>query len=192
MTTAPSSAGTLFLVANLAGATADGVSGAEFRIFVTSGGGYFFSPYEPPPLQASDNGLPPTIVGTPLDLDASPSNPSGLNIAFVGCHTPTSGRLAFGSMPYFNAGGAPADLILTRHTPPSNLDLGDCPLFTLCDAPAYTAVCMTIQTPTLPTGEEPVAFRATLNKTCPQPAPNACGFVAVTPTLWSTMKEMYR
>ncbi len=175
--------GTLYLIADCAGTTAGGITGAEFRITVENPAGYFFQSYAPPP------GQTPTTVGSPLDTDPAPDNPAGMNIAFAECQVPVSGRVQMGSIGFFNSGGAGTDLIVTRHTPPSNLTLADCPLFTLCDAPIFTAVCMTVQTPTLPAPEEPLAFKATLNKTC---AGTTCGFVGVEKTSWDAVKGLYR
>ncbi len=135
-TTIPAFTGTtLYVVAKVAGNTASGIVGAEFRVEVTQPAGWFFS-YNPP------SGSTP--LGTMVDLfPANDLDGSGLNIAFAACQTPsTEGAVGLGTLSVFNAGGSPTSLLVKRHSRPSNANF-PCPLFTVCDGPQFSSVCMT-------------------------------------------------
>ena len=187
VTVAPFTSGNLFLIATTARATSHGVTGGEFRLEISAPTGYGFS-------YTSPTGS--TALGNPMD--DTPSNPSdskGMNLAFSTCR-PAAGtgmagdRINLGSIMVFNISGQPCDLMIKRKNPPSNPDFKG-PLFTLCDAPAFTKVSMTLVEgdPNL-YGQEPIASIASLNK--PGCSPTGCGFVAVEQKSWGGIKEFYR
>jgi hypothetical protein len=128
---------TLYVIAKTAGASANGISGAEFRIEVSNPTGWFFSYYPP-------SGSTP--MGTILDTDpGNPSDGSGLNIVFPTCQQPVSSTIFLGTISLFNAGGSPTSLSVKRHSNPTNPGY-TCPLFTLCDDPSFSQVCMSTST----------------------------------------------
>jgi hypothetical protein len=122
----------LYVIAKTAGPTANGITGAEFRVEVSNPAGWLFS-YTPPP----DAGL---TLGNPLDTTADTSDTSGLNISFPSCRLPLSGRVNLGRISVFNAGGDSTRLVVKRHNRPSSAYY-QCALFTLCDS-AFSKACM--------------------------------------------------
>lgn len=134
----PWSGKTLHVVASLAGASVNGITGAEFRIEVTNPSGWFVS-------YAAPNGSTP--LGNPIDIEpTNPDDGSGLTIAFSECRVPdASGRVTLGTIAIYNAGASSTLLLVKRHSRPSN-ESYPCPLFVLCDAPVYSKVCMTPST----------------------------------------------
>ena len=82
-TTVPAGTGAiLYVVATLEGATADGITGAEFRIEVSNPAGWFLS-------YASATGA--TALGNVLDTDpADPGDGSGTTMAFSTSSPPAS------------------------------------------------------------------------------------------------------
>jgi hypothetical protein len=130
--------GTMYIIATTGGQTSDGFSGAEFRIQVKNPTGYFFT-YSPPP------GNDYVTIGGPLDL--TPDDPfdfQGLNIAFRFCQTQThtaGDRISLGTIQVFNISGGPTQLLTERNGRPSNPSFGT-PLFTRCDAPAFSITGM--------------------------------------------------
>ena len=125
---------TMYVIAKLEGASAGGISGAEFRIEVENPSGWFFM-YEPPPADIK--------LGQVLDLDPeNPDDGSGLSIAFGSCLPPSNGMVSLGKLFAFNSSGSPTQLLVRRHSSPTNADY-PCPLFTLCDDPVFSKSCMT-------------------------------------------------
>jgi hypothetical protein len=149
-TQAPFAADSLYVIALLNGPAASGITGAEFRI----------------------DGWPanwfPTWVphlGTALDNPIS----GGCNVAFP-CDTGTGGLVILGKLRYFPTSAVTNRVLLVNmRTVPSNLTL-QCSLMTLCDAPAYTGVCVG-------------AGEAHINGT-------PCN-VGVEPVTWTTVKGLY-
>jgi len=118
---------TLYVVASTAGTTANGITGAEFRIEFTNPSGYFISYSAPSGAQA---------LGDPLSS-------AGFNIAWPSCQVPSAGKVQLGTVMVFNAGsGGQTDIIVKRKNPPSNANYS-CALLVQCDTPAYTTSCMT-------------------------------------------------
>ena len=125
-TVPPMSGTTLYVIAKLQGASASGISGAEFRVEVESPAGWSFS-YTAPPANV--------VMGNPLDG-------SGLRIAFGECRVPEGGQVAMGSISVINFNGGSSHLFVKRHSMPSNPGY-QCALFTLCDDPTFSLSCMT-------------------------------------------------
>jgi subtilisin family serine protease len=157
---------TLYVIAKTAGESANGITGAEFRIEVTDPSGWYLS-YTPP-------GTASIVMGNPIDTDPDPNAGGGVNLGFPSCQVPdSSGQVRFGTLSVFNASGSATDLLVKRHSQPTNPDFG-CALFVRCDDPYYTKVCMTSAPPdsctlgTQKTGlaavEDPAYFVAALNE----------------------------
>lgn len=126
---APGSTATLYLVATLAGGTANGITGVEFRIQVTNPQGYYFQ-FQPPPNVTVQ-------LGHPLDL--TPEDPRdlvGANLAFAQCQT--GSRVNLGTILVFNAGGGATELRIQRRNVSSNPDFV-CPMFVDCVPPIPTS-----------------------------------------------------
>lgn len=144
----------IFVVATTGDATADGFTGAEFRIEVSNPDGYFFVYH--PPLEA-------IVIGSPFDLEPdNPWNPAGVNVAFGECQTITGtapDRVPLGSITVLNNGGGPTLLLVKARDEPTH-PLFSCPLFTLCDPPVFSKSCMK---QVAFDGAEEVSFRASLN-----------------------------
>jgi hypothetical protein len=151
------------IYANLAGATTTGITGAEFRIDPSNSSNYFFSFSEAPGC---------FLVGNPML--------GGANLAFNSCQT--GPRVQLGTLTILETTHtADATLTVRQRTEPTNVTFS-CPLFTQCDSPAFTAVCLTPPNSDL--------FRATMNPSAG--VNNTCLPVAVEQTSWSTIKAMYR
>src|SRR5262249_5312876 len=84
-TVAPYTATTLYVIAKTEGATENGITGAEFRIEVTSPTGWLLS--YTPPSGAS------VVLGNPLDTSSSAGDNSGVNISFPSCRSPVNGHV---------------------------------------------------------------------------------------------------
>jgi hypothetical protein len=117
---------TFYIIAILgAGPTADGVTGAEYRITGNDPG--WFANYTPGP---GSN----LALGTPIDG-------VGANVAWPGCQDPGNGLLLLGTISGFSP--APAverTMRVEMRNPPTNINFM-CPLVTLCDA-EFTKLCV--------------------------------------------------
>jgi len=143
--------------------------------------------------QAFSSPVPNTLIlGTPFDytagVDGAGGAAEGMNLAFQECQTGTSGRVLLGSVAGFISGAiSNCEVTTRRRNPPNNLILGDCPLFTLCDAPTFTLVCTTISTGV--NGGETIAFRSGINQAA---CSSSCTPVGVEQKTWSGMKSLFR
>ena len=132
-TVPPLSGTTLYVIAKLQGASASGISGAEFRIEVENPTGWSFN-YTPPSA--------PVVIGNALDLyPQDPNDGSGVSIAFDACREPTGGQASMGTITVINFTGGPNHLFVKRHSTPRNPGY-QCALFTLCDDPEFSKTCM--------------------------------------------------
>lgn len=180
--TAPAFVPTLaHVIGKLAGATADGITQAEFRLEFSAATGYILS--------WAANPTATVVLGDPVDIDpASHIPPKGLNIAWNVCQPdPIGPQLSLGTINVINLGSGGACEVRTKQHEAASSPDHHCPLYILCDAPVYTKADMTI-TEEQNGGIEPIAFVSMINS-CP--APN-CGPVAVVPSTWSTVKDLYR
>jgi hypothetical protein len=154
---------------NLAGATASGITGAEFRVDNTN--------YEDYTILATANPAAAIVLGNPF-------NQLGTNIVFPACQTGTGGRVQLYTFTVLElTSPAPEDSWLTvrQHYDSSNPNFA-CPLVNLCDAPAYTAVCLGAR--------DSDHWRAVVN---PSVGTNGdCSPVAVEEATWSAVKEVFR
>ena len=158
---------------NLSGAAAGGITGAEFRVdnsmkqFTTVG-------------VSVDPGAT-VVLGDPFNADPrGPATLTGTNIAYATCQTGPRVRLMTFTL-IENSPTSDIELTVMRHAEPSNFTF-DCPLLTLCDAPAFTKVCVGGQA-------DSVHWRATLNANTVQAAD--CAAVGVSATSWSQVKALY-
>jgi hypothetical protein len=178
-------AATLHVFATTSGASSAGISGAEFRIEVSPPAtGAFF-------IWASNPAANITL-GNPIDNTDAAGDLSGVNIAFPTCQKQAGlagDRIELGTITAIGVTGEHT-LFVKKHNHPSNPTLAAA-LLVLCDAPAFTAVPLTLKDgdPAL-YGQEPYVFTSPINSaTC---SGGTCGFVAVKSQTWSGLKDLYR
>jgi len=172
---------TLYLIATTGGWASYGITGVEFRIQVSNPGGYAFS-YTPP--------VGATCSGNPIDdTPENPSDAKGMTLCFSSCQggsPPMAGnRVSCGTIHVVNNGGAATDLLVMRKNPSTDPTLL-CPTFLDCHTRPLP-VCMTRTETSL--GEEPIAFRASLNR---GGCDGSCGALAVERATWSNVKALFR
>jgi hypothetical protein len=126
---------TLYVIGKAAGTTAGGITGAEFRIEVTSPTGWMFS-YSPP---ESAN----VVNGAVMDTSADSLDSSGMNLAFPSCVYPLNGVIHLGTISVFNLNGSDTQLLVKRHNVPRNPS-EPCALFVACDDPVFSKWCMSV------------------------------------------------
>lgn len=114
----------LYILALLGGPSADGMTGAEFRVLNW-------------PVAWFAN-----ITANPAANTVLGSIWTGANIAFPGCQPGSAGKVLLYSVSGF-ATSAVGETYLTvvQHYTPSNPNF-PCPLLVLCDSPVYTKVCV--------------------------------------------------
>jgi hypothetical protein len=150
---------------NLAGATAGGISGVEFRIDNSNASAYGVSFVPDPAANIS--------LGNPLL--------TGVNVAWPACQAGTAGRVKIGQLIITeNTVAADVSLTVRQHFTPSN-EFYPCPLAVLCDDPLYTKVCLTPFNSDL--------WRATMNPS--EGVSGVCLPVAVEQTTWTQVKSLY-
>ena len=173
--------GQLYVYAMLEGASRDGITGAEYSIQIGpdahSDPGWVFHEEFPEDAVALGKAF------FPLDIDTHqfPYNPGrGVNIAFPTCQRGEGQMVLLETATVANnsCSTAPLPLLVVLHDNPSNGYFA-CLLFTLCDSPTYTKLCL---------GRS--SGQAVINPGPGQTAP--CPGVAVTPVTWSAVKEMFR
>jgi hypothetical protein len=185
ITVPPATPTTLYVVAVTGGASAAGFTSAEFRIEVSPPAPSAF-------LVWSATTAANVVLGSPIDNSSAVNDNSGLDIAFRTCQKQAGvagDQILLGTITVLNLTGE-HQLLVKKHNHPSNPNI-KAALFTLCDAPNYTAVPLTLLDgdPEL-YGQEPYVFRTALNSaSC---AGSTCGFVGVAPGSWSQVKELYR
>jgi len=110
----PYHGGTLYVLGQLAGATAGGITGAEFRIEFSNSAGWLLNYTAPPGAIIA--------IGSPIDTQpAVLDDGSGVNLSFASCRQPSaSGIVRLGTISAFNLSGGPSDLVVKRHSRPSN------------------------------------------------------------------------
>ena len=147
---------TVYVVFLPGGSTSGGITGAEFRIDHAAAGSYVLQ---------NEHSEAPVWFGSALG--------SGVNTAFTGCQ----GGLAVPLLRFqmLNPGGGSADVEIRigPRQPPSNAFF-PCPLVTLCNEPAYTAVCVT-------------PGKSIVNPSRPRP----CGSSREAAN-WGQVKDLYR
>jgi len=201
---------TIKVYAELKGASAGGITGAEYAAkfgpTTAPDFGYFF-------LSEIPNPLATTVIGQAF-FPPDPA-PRGTNIVFENCQTGNgTGRVLLGTVIVFatvpcGKDQLPPEMHLStgQHFSPSNVYFR-CPLFTLCDAPAYTKVCLgdnivDCQTPVPPF---PIASKCStsgafsindptspgVGHCSPPPGKTSAAAAIATSATWGTVKDLYR
>lgn len=178
--------GRLYVCAILQGASINGITGAEFGLEFSNNNlftNYIVSPEQLAPSAAG--------IGTLFTQN------SGINIVWPTCQTGNGSTVLLEYVDIFNIGCNSTETsikIVKRNTPFNQFF--QCPLFTLCDEPFYTKVCLGNDLHACPNPEYPLQ---TINATCStslvaylNPAvPRNCT-VGVETKTWSGMKSLYR
>ena len=163
---------TLYVVAQLAGPTLCGITGAELRVV----------------------GIPADWIATATPAGAvslgDPLGPVGGNVAFTSCQSPAKGPVLLYTISLFATSSVTDHTIeVIARTPPTNPSF-DCPLVTLCDAPLYSIVCME---------RSRAVVNSRADGTCGREhRPSALGPEArelpqsLATSTWSTIKRLYR
>jgi hypothetical protein len=153
--------GSIFL--NLAGATAGGITGAEFRVDNSDPNAYSVSSSPSPDVTIA--------LGNPFVL--------GCNVSFQDCQV--GPRVPLYSLVILEqAHTADVTLTVRQKYEPTNPST-PCALAILCDAPVYTSVCIGA-----PNSDH---WRAVINPS--NGISGDCQPVAVLPTSWSAVKSLY-
>lgn len=173
--------GRMHVFAVTGGSSSAGIAGADFKVSI-----------EPPAPQALLNWLPSpeamVVSGNPIDN----GNGGGGFVVFNTCQTQTGlagDKVKLGEIQAFNLTGE--HRLVVRRSDNTNNGSFACPSVLLCDAPAFTQVCLTLESgdPALG-GDEPMGFVSVVGSTTCSGA--TCGFVAATTETWSTIKDLYR
>ena len=173
--------GRLHILAVTGGASSAGISGAEFKISI-----------EPPAPGALLNWIPAPGVAVSMGNVVDNGNGGGGFVIFNSCQSPTGlagDKIKLGEIQAYNLNGEHR-LVVRRADEIMNGQF-NCPSVLLCDGPAYTQVCLTLESgdPALG-GEEPMGFISYVgSQTC---SGASCGFVDAAPQTWSTVKGLYR
>jgi len=132
----------LDVYANLSGASAGGITGVEFGVRLGA------DRYPDPGYILIEIPTSTTIVRLGSAFTPPDAERRGMNLVWSSCQQGTNGRVFLGRvlvLPTAPCGPSvtPPKLEMTvgQHWWPSNRYLR-CPLFTLCDAPAFTKVCL--------------------------------------------------
>ena len=160
--------------ANLDGAAGNGITGAEFRIDLSDRGAYTVV-WSPDPNAVA-------VLGHPSGT--GPFNQGGVNIAYDACQMGLRVKLV-SFMAVENTPSSDEWLSVHQHFAPKNPNF-TCPLVNLCDEPAYTKICAG-RTDGAPLDRY---WRSVINPSVG--VSSDCNPVAVSPTSWSTIKNLYR
>lgn len=147
---------------NLAGATASGITGTEFRVDNSDGASYF----------VNFDAVPGSVYIGNIML-------GGGNIAFGSCQTGTRvklGTLSILELVHTND----VSMTVRQKFEPSNEQF-PCALAVLCDSPVFTKVCIG--------ANNSDHWRAVLNPS--DGVSGDCNPVATVPTSWSTVKALF-
>ncbi len=163
------------------GASAAGITGAEYKVTV-----------EPPAPDAFIHWTPAPAANVSVGHPVDNGSGGGNFVSFKSCQTSTglSGDKVFlGSLHVINLTGE-HKLVVRAHDAPINPAF-NCPSVLLCDGPVFTQVCLTLKEgdPAL-SGEEPAAFVSAVNS--PDCAGTSCGFVATEEKTWTSVKGLFR
>jgi hypothetical protein len=182
----------LYVYALLQGASGSGLTGAEYKIQIgpnnNADPGWFFTEAFDPIATTIGSG-----ACTPLD-----NLPRGINVAWPTCQVGDGTKVLIETVDILNAFGGTAELQLkvvvhdTRSNPAFR-----CPLFTMCNAPVYTVMCLGSNLTPCADGEPPNpttntrATCSTSGEAYVNPGPTRNCTVAVAPTSWSAVKGLY-
>ena len=178
----------MYVYALLQGASGIGMTGAEYSIAIgltTAADPLYFMLETFDPLA--------TTSGTGGVNPPDPA-PRGINVAWPSCQLGDGTKVLIETIDILNAGCDPAEVRLrvVKHAVSSN-QFFQCPLFTLCDDPTFTKVCLGSNLSSCKNPEPPFPPNATCSTSGEafiQGSRNCT--VGVTPSNWSSVKELYR
>jgi hypothetical protein len=191
--------GKLYVVAMLEGASIEGITGAEYSIRIgpdrgADAGWTFAEDFT----EEASVVLGKAFYPTDIDTHQDPFVPGrGVNIAFSECVRGEGGRVLLEEVAVANSACStdPLPLRVVKHDYFSHRNFL-CPLFTLCDAPSFTKVCLGSDLhscPNLPWVGDATCSTSGGAIINPRPGESApCPKVAVEPRSWSSMKQLYR
>ena len=178
---------TLYVYALLQGGSVGGITGAEYRVTKSAATDWFYSEDFTP---ATGTGA--ITVGSGALTGAAP----GINVSWGTCQ-PGPGFVLLQTISVFDAtgndAGTPVTLRVESHTNPGN-QFFRCPLFTLCDEPVFTKVCLGSDQETIVCPFPPGALACTTSTSGEFFINPESGFsctVAVQEKTWSEMKGLY-
>jgi len=177
--------GTMYLFGLLQGSSGTGITGAEFGITPSSATlwtNYLFNEILPPGAGAIGSAFGPAATG--------------INIFWPSCQVGDGTKVLLMTVPVFNVGCAATEYKMTvRKKDSASNQFFQCPLFTLCDDPIFTKICLGSNLTICQNPEPP----RPLNSTCStsgtaylNPGPTRNCTVGVEKGTWSSMKGLYR
>ena len=198
-----SGSATLYVYALLQGASSSGITGAEYGLQIGKNGdadpGWMFEEHFTPDATAvvgRGGFYPPDI----RDLTPHRNRGRGINVAWPSCQTGDGTKILIETVTVTNEGCTEAslDLLVVQHDVASN-QYFRCPLFTLCDAPDYTKVCLgdnltpcqSLEPPYPPFATCSTSGRAMINAG-PSDGVVLCRVTGVERSTWSSVKGLYR
>ena len=180
---------TAYVYALLQGASGSGITGAEYRIDVGNDGnadpGWLFSETFDPSA---------TTIGAGAITPVDPAS-RGINVAWGTCQTGDGTKVLLETIQILNMGCSTDELRLkvVKHSSASN-QFFQCPLFTLCDDPFYTKVCLGSNVTVCRNPEPPFPNNAacsTSGEAFLNPGPSRNCTVGVSAKTWSQVKNLY-
>jgi hypothetical protein len=195
---------TLYVYALLDGASLDGITGAEFGIRIGTDAhvdeGWMFSESFSVDANIVIGKAFDPVDDIPLghpDYGYTDARGRGVNIAFPTCQVGDGTKVLLETVEIWNIGCDPGELplLVTRHDKEGN-QFFQCPVFALCDDPAFSIVCLgdnltpcQSRRPPFPagatcsTGGSAIVNPSVSNAPCPPTAVNS--------RTWSAMKQLY-
>jgi hypothetical protein len=179
---------TIYVYALLQGASGTGITGAEYQVttgLTTAADGYLFNEVFDPAA---------TTLGTgafnPIDPGAR-----GINMSYPSCQIGDGTKVLLETVAVFNFGCSTAEtrLRVEKHVSPSN-QFFQCPLFTLCDDPVFTKVCLGSNQALCRNPEPPFPTNATCSTSGQayiNPANGHNCLVGVQAATWGQVKGLY-
>ena len=181
----------LYVYALLGGTSASGITGAEYSVQIGANSSpdpfmIMFETFDPASTVVSQGGAQ---AFNPPDSGAR-----GVNVSWPSCQTGDGTKVLIEYVDIANVSCSTAELALkvVKHSTSSN-QFFQCPLFTLCDDPSFTKVCVGNSFTTCKNPEPPFALNATCS-TSGQAFINGsrnCS-VGVTASNWSAVKGLFR
>jgi len=185
--------GTIYVYGLLQGSSGSGITGAEYRIEMGLNGnadpGWFFAESFP---------MGTTTVGTGALSPTDPA-PRGINVAWPSCQTGDGTKVLLETVQVLAQCEDPMTplpelrLRAAKHSSSSN-QFFQCPLFTLCDDPTFTKVCLGSNLTACRNPEPPFPNNATCSTSGEawiNPAPGRNCTVGVSRVTWSAVKGLY-
>lgn len=182
---------TLYVYALLQGASQTGITGVEYKIKTGPNNNA-----DPGWLYTENFDILATVVGTGA-LTPADNLTRGVNVAWASCQVGDGTKVLIETVTIFNSDcGNTGELALkvVKHDFATN-QFFQCPLFTLCDAPVFTKVCLGSNLTTCTNPEPPFANNATCSTSGEaylNPGPTRNCTVAVNQATWSAMKGLFR